>query len=294
MPPFRLKGLKDMTQTTFVLPGVLESVPPGMQEAILIEPSGFISRGLESLFLFEEASGTALVDEQGGASGVIDSLASSNNAYSRLAGGGISLSGAQLASFPLFEQAEAWTLFAGGRVTGGVGSAPEKIVGHIGTRNFGAAQVRGAYLYQRGQTDLSVAQTTGYYQSRASNGSGAQGASSDLLPTGIATAQRDRLLMLSYNGVDSLEARAYDGAGQLMAASSLSTNDATLFTISGVTLSAMQWALGGVSGTYASGVQRFEFAGRYSRALASFSTTEIAQMAAAAAAIGEARGRAWS
>ena len=275
------------------LPGTLASVPPGMEEAILLEPSGFISRSLEALYLFEETSGTTIADELGGAAGVIDSLASSNNAYSWLSGGGLSLSGAQLASFPAFEQASAWTMISGGMSATDFGGAGEKIVGLLGSRNFGAAQIRGAYLFHRGQTDLDVTQATGFYSHRPSSGTGTLGTAESLLPILIPTAQVRRVVMLSFDGVNTVESRVYDKDGTLIAFDVMTATAATLFTISGTTLSNIQWVLGGLSATYANGVHQHEFAARYSHKVADFSAAEITQICAAAADLGAERGRAW-
>lgn len=275
------------------LPGTLSSVPSGMEEAILLHSSGLPSRGLEAIFLFEEASGTTVVDDLGGSSGVIDSIGSSNNAYSRLSGGGLQLSGAQLASFPSFEQANAWTLISAGATVSDVGAVSEKIVGIIGSRDFGAAQVRGAYLYHRGATDLDVSQTTAYYQLRAANGSGGQGTVTDVIPTGINVSEERRVHALSYDGASVLESRVYDKDGVLVGSATRTVSDALLFTISGTTTSNLQWVVGGVNATYASGVHQHELAARYARSISSFSASEIEQICAASASIGADRGRAW-
>jgi hypothetical protein len=277
------------------LPGVLTSVPPGMEEAILLEPSGFVSRGLQALFLFEEASGTALVDAKGGADGVIDNIGSSNNAFSRLSGGGIQLSGAQLGSFPAFEGSDAWTLIAAVRVVNHTGTAgTEKVAGIIGNRSFGTvAAQRGAYLYQRGATNLSADHTNARYEHRPTNGAGGQGTQEILLPSGINTFNLPRLAIISYNGTDTIESRIVDGSGAVVSSDTLTTNDTALWSVSSTVASVQQWCIGGINGNFAGGVIQYECAARYSRFLSDFSPAEIALIAQATAAIGADRGRAW-
>ena len=274
------------------LPGILTSVPPGMEEAILLEPSGLVSRDLEALFLFEEGSGTVLEDAQGGASGTIDSLASSNNAFSRLSGGGVQLSGAQLGSFPAFDGASAWTLFAACRVVNHTGSAgTEKIAGLIGSRSLGAAPIRGAYLFQRGATNLSAASANAFYQHRSSDGAGGLAQSESLTPVNLNTFDLPRLAIISYNGTDAIESRIVDRAGATIAADTLAATDSQLWTAGGTTAANQQWVIGGLSSTYGGGVVQYEFSARYRRALSDFSAVEIKHIAAAAAAIGTGRGR---
>jgi len=276
------------------LPGTLSSVPAGMEEAILLEPTGFISRSLESLYLYEEGTGTVLADTQGGANGAIDSQASSNNAYSWLTGGGVQLSGAQLASFPAFEANAEWTLFAALRVVNHTGTAgSEKIVELVGLRNFGAASVRGVALYQRGATDLSQALNTTDYEHRPANGSGGQGTAEALIPADRNSYNVGRIAAISYNGTDTITSRIYDKDAAIIAADTMTVSDAQLFTISGTTVSSLQWAVGGLNATYAGGVVQHEMAARYSREISDFSAAEIAQICASAAALGADRGRAW-
>lgn len=278
---------------TIILPGTGADVV-GQEIAMVVEPSGIITAGLEALYLFTDGSGTSVADSLGGSAGAIDSLASSNNAYSWLSGGGVSLSGAQMASFPAFEMNSAWTIMTAGGTFSDVGAAGDKITGIIGVRNFGQSpNIRGAYLYHRGGTDLDVAQTSTYYQHRPSNGSGGQGTPENINPTFIQIAQRRRLHMISYNGSDTITSRIYDKDGVLVASDSLTTDDATLFTIGGTTVTNMQWSVGGPSATYANGVHQHEWAARYSRGISDFSSEEIAQLCLACEELGTARGRAW-
>lgn len=282
-----------MPTAIMTLPGTLASVPPGMEEAILLEPSGFVSRGLESLYLYEEASGTALEDAKGSADGVIDSIASSNNAFARLSGGGIRLSGAQLGSFPAFDASGAWTLITGQRIVGQVtATGTEKIVGLVGIRDF-YSTVRGVNLHSRGATNLTANHTNAKYVHRPANGSGAAGTAEDLTPININTYNLPRLAMLSYNGTTLVESRVLDGTGAVIASDSMTVTAAQLWTISGTTLSTRQWSIGGGTSVYGHGVVEHEFSARYSRPLSDFSAAELTLIAEAAAALGADRGRAW-
>lgn len=283
-----------MPTAIITLPGVLADVPAGMEEAIILNEHGLPERGLAALHLFGEGVGAALGDELGGAAGAVDSLVVSNNAFAWLAGGGIQLSGAQLASMAAFEANSAWTLFSAIRVVNHTGAAGvEKIVGLLSLRNWGAAQIRGCALYQRGATNLSIPSATAYYSVRGANGAGGQGVAADLLPFNHDTYNAGRLVALSYNGVDTIRGAIYDKTGALLASGNAATTDANLFTIAGVTTSDLQWALGGVSALYDDGVVQHECAARYSRALTDFSSAEIALLAAGVSAIGAGRGRAW-
>lgn len=280
----------------FGLPGVLSSVPPGMEEFILLGPGGFPSRGLESMFLFEETSGTDLIDELGGAAGVIDNIQSLNNAFERLSGGGLQLAGAQLASFPAFDGAGPWTLITACRVVNNAGSpGTERIAGLIGNRSFGtAANQRGAVLYQRGATNLSTSHSNAFYEQRPSNGSGGQGGVSGMAPTGLNTFNLPRLAMISYNGTDTITSRIVAPDGLTVASGNMTVSDTQLWSNGTTVASVQQWCVGGVLTTYAGGTVQHECAARYSLSISDFSTTEIALIAQAAAAIGADRGRAWA
>lgn len=274
------------------LPGTV-TPQPGMELALIVNEAGFIAKGLEALYLLEDGSGTSAVDEAGGSPAVIDSLVNSNNAYSWLSGGGgLSLSGAQMLSAPEFDASGAWTLFAFGATVGDVGPAGEKVVGVTGLRDFGAAQVRGAYLFIRGANDLDVP-SAAYYVQRIPDGSGGLGTADNLEPTFINVSAVKRVHALSYNGSSTLRSVIYDKNGAVIASSEMPATDATMFTISGSTDAMQQPVLGGVSGTFAGGRQEFEAFARYDRFIGSFTAAEIKALANRAATIGAARGRPW-
>lgn len=276
------------------LPGVLDSVPPGMTEGIVINEYGMPERGLERLYLFEEGTGTALADELGGSAGVLDSIASSNNSSSWLTNGGIEIGGAALASFPTYEFNSEWTILSASRIVNHTGSAgTNKVVGLLGLRNMGVSPARGALLYESGATDLSQSQSTAGYVQRASNGSGAYGTPSTLTPSPMDVYNKPRLCMLSYDGSSTLTSLIVDKDGNTIASGSVGTNDAEMFTVSSVTLSVIQWCLGGVSSSFAGGITQHERAALYSRPLSDFSVVEITQIAAALAELGDERGRPW-
>lgn len=283
-----------MPTALITLPGTLTTVPAGMEEAVILQSNGFVSRGLAALYLLSDGSGTVLADALGGSSGAIDNISSSNNAYAHLSGGGISLSGAQLASMPAFDQSAPWTLMTAGAATANTAAVGERIVGLIGTRDFGLSPQRGAYLYFRGPASLAVETADGRYVHRLANGSGGQAAAEDLTPGGLVVAQRRRVYLISYDGSSQVNSRVYDGLGTLIASDTTATNDATLFTVSGASSTTLQWVLGGFSVTYGGGLVQHEVAARYTRAIGEFSTAEITAICAAAAAIGAARGRTWT
>jgi hypothetical protein len=278
--------------------GVRATPPTGALQSIKRRDDvfGWVARGLEALYLFEEGSGTVLGPTIGVGNGAIDSIAASNNAYSWLAGGGLQLSGAQLASLPAFEANSAWTIFSALRVVGHTGSAGvEKVVGLLGLRNFGLAPpaTRGGVLYQRGATNLSATHANAYYAGRTADGAGGQGTENFLSPASFDTYNKPRLAAVSYDGSANLYCRVYEPDGSLFASATIATSDATLFTVSGVPISSMQWALGGLNALYAGGVVQHECAALHSVALVDFSAAEIAAIAEAAGAIGADRGRAW-
>lgn len=278
---------------SFILPGVAD---PSMPLAIAVDTYGLVKRGLVAQYMFEETTGTAIADTLGGSNGVIDSLFSSNNAYAWLTtgdGGGLRLSGAQLASFPAYEQNAPWTTVTAFTMVGDFGGTGEKIVGVMGTRNMGiAAANRGAFSYSRGATDLDVAQTTGRYAQRAANGSGGQGTEELLLPTAINVSQVLRIMYRSFNGTNTITTRVYDVAGTLIASDDMTVNPAVIFLDDAVTLSNLQWSLGGLTSTFAAGITQYEFALRYAHAMTGWHPAEVAQVCKAASAISASRGRA--
>ena len=279
---------------SFILPGVAD---PSMPIAVPVDAYGFVTRGLAAQYMFEETSGTAIADALGGGAGVIDNLFSSNNAYAWLTtgdGGGLQLSGAQLASFPAFEQNAAWTMVTAVGVVGDFGGASEKIVGLMGTRNMGIpAANRGFYAYMRGATDLDIAQPAGRYVNRPADGNGGVAAEAILAPTGIVVAQVRRVVFCSFNGTDTITTRVHDKDGGLIATGSVTVDPTVIFKDDGVINSVLQWSLGGITSTHAAGIAQYEFALRYSHALADWHADEIAQQCKAASDIGAARGRPW-
>lgn len=275
------------------IPGVL-TPQPGTEPALIQNTDGFLVKGLEAAYLFEEGSGTAVADTEGGSAGVIETVNASNDATSWLSGGGgLSISGGKLISLASFEANSAWTIFTFGAITGDVGADSEKIVGLIGFRDWTGGSIRGPAMYVRGATDLDAPSTAAYYALRPPNGSGSVGTAVNLAPTNINVSAAKRMMALSYDGSATIRATVYDSAGAVIATNTAATNDAALFTISAVTVSTLTPSLGGWSTTYASGTTQLEAAVRYSRYLGDFTAGEIAVLAANGAAIGAARGRAW-
>lgn len=276
------------------VPGVL--VPaPGMERALLLYgETGFLEKGLKALYLLEDGAGTALSDELDGADGLVETIDNVNAAYAWSAGGGgLQLSGSQIGSFPQFQAADPWSFFVYHRVTNHVGAVSEKIAGITGLRRYGEATVRGTYAFLRGPATLAAPSNNAYYVHRRADGAGAAGPQEDLLPVGINVVNVGRLVVHSFNGNNLLRTTVYDKNANIIATDDMAVTEAQLFTVGGVTDSLLKPMMGGLTGTYAGGVQIFEAFARYDRFVGDFTTAEIAQMAAAGAGLGAARGRAW-
>lgn len=279
-------------------PGVLTNTA-GMIPAVLINAQGFPVKDLSALYMLEDGAGTSLVDSvSGGTSGAITSDTPSNDAYAWLTGGGgLSLSGAQQATFPAFDVTGQWTLFAAGSIVGDVtAGTTEKIAGLLGFREFNPSvgSIRGALLHVRGATDLDVSSPVSDFWIRPANGSGGQGAPVELLARNQDVFGTHYLFALSYDGSANLTGVVYNGSGGIVSTGTLSITDTELTEVSGTPDVTLQPSLGGPNSTYGHGQVEFEFAARYARQLSDITATELSQIATNAAAIGAARGRAWS
>ena len=265
----------------------------GEIEGIILNQWGFPERGLQSLLLFDVASGTSLVDKLGGPSGVIDSVANNGNAFARLAGGGISLTGSQLASKPAFEHGTAHTIFTWCRIVDDRNVAGEDIAGLIGTRDF-VTTPRGYLAYTRGVNELNVVDPLGDYNHRPANGTGSVGTAEALEPQNINLSQVPTMVMIGYNGTNTVTTEIWTTNGTLRCRDDMTVTAAQLFTIAATTISNLQWALGGPTSTYSSGVVQHECAARSNRAPSDYSLLEKQLLQAAGAALGATRGRAWA
>lgn len=274
------------------LPGTLSSTT-GMRRVVTTN-NGFPDDGLTNLHLFTEGTGTAVANSvSGGSAGLIEHPIASNNAYSWMSGGGIQLDGTEIVSFPAIDVTGAWSLVSMGSVTGSVGgTASERLTALLGFRDFTGSSIRGAVLYVRGGTDWNSGGTAPYYQHRPSNGSGAQGAATNLTPSsGLSLLGQYRMRVMSYNGTDTITSTIYDKTGAVVASGTLTVTDAQLSTgTSSVVVAALQPIVGGPSATYNGGRQVVEAFAAYNRVLGA---SDISTLLTKAVALGTARGRAW-
>ncbi|MEG3177060.1 hypothetical protein U1872_12530 [Sphingomonas sp. RB3P16] len=263
------------------------------EEVILLHASGFVDRGLAALYMFGESGGTSFADALGGPPGNLDFLVDSNNAFSRLPKGGVSLSGAQFISFPAYEANAPWTLLTAGAIVGDAGAEFEKITGYIGHRTAYGANARGTYLYARGATSWGApANVTDYFQHRTNGGGEAVDVA--LSPIDQNAASVHHLIAHSYDGAGALISTLYDAAGTVVATVETPVTPAQLFGISGAIMSMLQPVIGGLSEVFDGARQHFEFVARYTRALTDFSAAELQIQVATAVRLGAARMRPWA
>ncbi|MEG3175794.1 hypothetical protein U1872_06100 [Sphingomonas sp. RB3P16] len=278
---------------SIILPSAEFSPSFDQEEVVLLHPSGFVDRGLRALHLLNDNGGTTFKDSMGGAPGNLDLLINSNNAFARLAGGGVALSGAQFISFPAYEANGPWTMFTAGAIMGDVGSDFEKITGFVGHRTSYGVNARGSYFYARGATTWgSPANVTDFFHHRT-NGDG-DAVDESLSPIDQNAAAVHHLIAHSYDGSSTLTSTLYDAAGAVVATGTLAATPAQLFTVSGTTVSMLQPIIGGISDVFDGAIQQFEFFARYTVALSDFSEAEIQAQVAAAAGYGSARSRPWA
>lgn len=278
---------------TYIMPSEGWSPLPHNEKLLLMHASGLVDYGLAALHMFAENSGTQFIDAKGGAPGNLDLFVDSNNAFSRLGGGGVALSGAQFISFPAYQANAPWTLFAAGAIVGDAGSEFEKITGFIGHRTAYNADARGSYFYARGATTWgSPANVTDFFHHRTNAGGAAVDA--NLSPIDNNAASVRHLIAHSYDGSSTLISKLYDADGVAVATGELAATPTQLFTVSGTTISMLQPIIGGITEVFDGARQQFEFMARYTRTLADFSEAEIQVQVSAAARLGAARGRPWS
>lgn len=278
---------------SIILPSEGFAPSPDQEEVILLHASGFPDRGLAALYLFNEPSGTKFKDAMGGGLGTLDSITNSNNAFSRLANGGVSLSGAQFISFPAYEAHAPWSLITGGGIVGDAGSESEKITGFLGHRSAYGTGARGSYLYARGAPSWATpAAVTDYYQHRTNGGGTAVDAA--LSPIDNNAASVRYLIAHSYDGTSTLTSTLFNAGGVPVITGQIAATPEQLFVISGETVSMLIPILGGLNDVFDGAILEFEFLSRYTLALTSMSAEEIQVHVAAAVQLGSARGRAWS
>ncbi|GHH09412.1 hypothetical protein GCM10008023_06060 [Sphingomonas glacialis] len=273
---------------SIILPSAGFTPTFAQEEVTLLHATGFVDRGLVALHMLAESSGAAFLDAKGGIAGNLDSIINSNNAFARLSGGGVSLSGAQFISFPTYEAHAPWTLFTAGAIIGDVGSEFEKITGFIGHRTSYGTAPKGAYCYGRGVESWTSPASAQYFLHRA------DGTDAQLSAPSVPPAGNRRVIALSYDGSSTLTSAFYNVSGVAEVTGPLSATPAQLFTSSGTTNSMLQPIIGGLNDVFDGAIQQFEFFARYNRALTDFSATEIQIQVAAASQLGGARGRAWS
>lgn len=276
------------------LPGTLTNTS-GL-DRVLTTVDGFPDDGLASLFLFEDGSGTAPENSVAGADpGMIESVITSNNAYSWLTGGGgLHLEGGQILSMPPIDLRNPWTLVQAGKVTGSVGDTTSaKNYQLLSFRSTLSANFRGVMLYLTGGTNWNTS-VTNNYAIRASNGSGGVASAVNLAPGNTTVAiGTGRVRILSYDGSSVITSSVYDKDGTRLQTNTTTTTDTNLVTgASAVVQNTVQPILGpNATGlTYAGGKQDVEAAAVYSRVL---SVEDIATICIAAAALADARGRTW-
>ncbi len=273
--------------TKIQLPGTAA----GGDIAVSFNEWGFIEKGLQTLFMFDETGGTSFLDKMGGAPAGLASLSSSNNAFSRLANGGVQLEGAQIISAPTFDASQAWTLFAPFNIFDVTVEGTPRLYGLVGLRTWGESlgNVRGSAIYAS-----SAARTDGtaYFIEGAAAGDGNRAAVANI-NSFIPVIGKTFLAAHSYNGTDTISSRVYDQTGLIGSASHAVTDD-ILFKIGSTTITSISPVIGGFSNSYDNGKTRFEAWARYNRPLSDFSTIEIGKLLSTSVALGSARGRAWA
>jgi hypothetical protein len=257
---------------------------------------GFPDNSLASLYLFADGSGTTPANSVSGASaGLIESLISSNNAYSWLTGGGgLQIQGGQIVSMPAIDLRNPWTIVLGSLIVGSVGDTTSaKNYMEIAFRTTLVGNFRGAMAYIAGDVQWNPPTAPMNHVIRVSNGAGTAASPTNLTPTnstGLIGVGRVRLL--SYNGVDTITQSIYDKNGNLLFTGTVATTDTNLVTgASSVVQNTVQPMIGPYpSATYCQGKMNVEAAAVYTRLL---TPADITAICTASAALASARGRAW-
>ena len=268
------------------LPGILSSTA-GLEKLIFTN-NGFPSDGLEDLFLFTDASGTALVNAIGGRpSGSLEKLAEGDfgGGYAWLNGGGVRLQGTQIATFPGFDPTQPFSLVVGGAITGNISGAIEAITGFLAFRDRSTSAVRGPAMFARA-FQSGGNQTV---QARMWTGS-ADGATSDLQPRVTGLINRHMISVLTYDGSATVTASVYSKTGAVLGSVSIPATDVGKTTNAGNVSTTAQPTIGISTSVYDGGIQESEVFARYSKVL---SAEDITRICTQAASIGAARGRPW-
>lgn len=270
------------------LPGVLASTT-GL-ERITTTLRGFPDTGLADLFLFEETSGTGVVNTVlNRPSGLLEKINAGDygGEYAWLGGsGGLQIQGTQMVSLPDFNPAEPWSLVYLGAVSGVLSGATEALTALIAFRDRSFTDVRGPTLYTRA---FQAGGATGYYQTRAWQGS-VDGDSAILQPSPAGVVGQRRVAILSYDGDTTVTTSVYDKAGALVSTVSVAATDVGMTTSGGVVKVLAKPAIGISNNTYDGGIQQIEAFARYSHVLNSEDITRICRNGES---LGESRGRAW-
>jgi len=280
-----------MPSTLFVLPGL----PTGGDILAIYDEDGLIENGLVASYLFEETSGTVCADQKGGAPGSITNDFSSNNAYSRLSGGGVQLNGAQIFASPTFDASVAWSMVTFARLISYIpASGTEAVCGIIGLRAFGASSnVRGAgSTFRGGNTGAHISDGQAYVNQRSADGAGARNAGVN--GSFVAMVGQPFMVVMSYDGTSILKTYVYSADGVLVQEVTQTVSDAQLFTISTTTVTMHSMVLGGINSSFAGGRVQYEAAFRYNRFWGDFGPAEVAQNLKTGHDIGAARGRPWA
>ena len=268
------------------LPGVLSSTA-GLEKLIFTN-NGFPSDGLEDLFIFAEASGTALSNTIGGRpGGSLEKLVEGDfgGGYTWLTGGGVRLQGTQIATFPEFDPTQPFSLVMGGAITGNVSGAMEAITGLLAFRGRSTSAVRGPAMFARA-FQAGGNQTV---QARMWSGS-ADGATSDLQPRVTGLVNLHMISVLTYDGSATVTATVYSKIGAVLGSVSIPAIDVGMTTNAGNVSTTARPTIGISTSVYGGGIQEAEVFARYNKVL---SADDITRICAQAASIGAVRGRPW-
>jgi hypothetical protein len=253
---------------------------------------GFPLAGLQNLYMFEDGSGTAPASSAGGNRGS-GSFGGAGSTVWLTGGGGLQLVGVRYLNAPAIDFTTPWTLAACGRIdiaTPGVIAPAEGIVGVLGFSNFGVAPIRGAALYARKSPTPWSTSTGLNVRSRPTVNGAARGTETSVLPDGALTPDDGVVFVLSFDGVATMTSKIVNKNGSVICSVDDTIDPVAATTASSVQLKMLPPSIGAFSSTYGSGSTSIEAFAVYSKVLGS---TEINAIAAAGAALGAARGRAW-
>lgn len=287
------------------LPGTIDAEAAGLDPVMMVDANGFPSIGLQNLFLFEDGSGTAPVNEVAGADPAFIEhqialpVAGTHTWLATGTGGGLELTGPEIVSTPELSIIDPWTILYAFEVTGSVGDT-------VSTKNYAilswkaasASTYRGHLLYAQGGADVNWndgTNTVPFWTHRVSNGTGGFQLAENLLPaTGLDFIGHGRVAVVTYDGVSQLISTIYDKDGNVMATDTYTTvNDTLLSTgFSGAIDTAPQPSIGPAlaSQTYSWGKMNAEVYANYNRVLG---IDEIKQWISIAADKASVRGRPW-